>query len=258
MCDERPVACMIKKIGFLWLLLLFVFSPCAMGQYGEANRGGGFLWGGDKLYLYFFQEKDFGVKVLDEGNSQEKKKYGGHVKAFEASKCVAGINGSYFTKENNPLGMVIQEGKRLHVLETGSFAVAGLLCDNGKKLELIRSKDYLKWSGEKKKAVKEALQGGPFLVEKGKKIKGLDNKKPAARTFVATDGKGKWCIGVSSSLTLDALAGWLADTKTLGSFKVQTALNLDGGSSSLFWLKEKNSLMSPIKPVRNYLGVAPR
>ena len=41
------------------------------------------------------------------------------------------------------------------------------------------------------------------------------------------------------------------------SFKVKTALNLDGGASSAFWCHESGISYPSFKQVRNYLGVAP-
>ena len=64
-------------------------------------------------------------------------------------------------------------------------------------------------------------------------------------------------IGVSSSLTLKELAAWLAAPGALGNFRVETALNLDGGSSSAFWCHETGISYPAFKQVRNYLGVAP-
>ena len=59
-------------------------------------------------------------------------------------------------------------------------------------------------------AMQAAIQGGPFLVENGSAVKGLNAQKSTYRTFIATDGGRRWCIGVSSSLTLKELAAWLA------------------------------------------------
>ena len=102
-----------------------------------------------------------------------------------------------------------------------------------------------------------AIQGGPFLVENGTAVKGLNARKSTYRTFIATDGGKRWCIGVSSSVTLRELAEWLATPGALGNFRVKTALNLDGGSSSAFWCHESGISYPAFKQVRNYLGVAP-
>ena len=106
-------------------------------------------------------------------------------------------------------------------------------------------------------AMQAAIQGGPFLVENGSAVKGLNAQKSTYRTFIATDGGKRWCIGVSSSLTLKELAAWLATPGALGNFRVETALNLDGGSSSAFWCHETGISYPAFKQVRNYLGVAP-
>jgi len=106
-------------------------------------------------------------------------------------------------------------------------------------------------------AMQAAIQGGPFLVENGSAVKGLNAQKSTYRTFIATDGGRRWCIGVSSSLTLKELAAWLAAPGALGNFRVETALNLDGGSSSAFWCHETGISYPAFKQVRNYLGVAP-
>ncbi len=232
--------------------------PNLSAQHREVSRGTILGMGGDKLNLYFFESGKKGLKVMDEGDLTGRRIYGEHEKAFYSRQCEAGVNGGFFTRENNPLGLVVQSGRRIHTVESGSFIVSGVLYDNGRSVGLVRSRDYLKWPRERQAEVKEALQGGPFLVEKGKKIGGLDREKPAMRTFVATDGKGRWCLGVSSALTLDELAGWLSAPGALGDFTVRDALNLDGGSSSLFWTRAGGSVIAPIKQVRNYLGVAPR
>lgn len=264
--DHLPVSGKERKTGLPGRakagIVLFILFFCGLlpmfAQHCVIARGGSIWLGGEKMDLYLFKDDAFGLRVMDEGGSKTKLQYGGHEKAFKARQCIMGVNGGFFTKENNPLGLVVQNGKRLHTLETGSFAVAGVLFDNGKRVELLRARDYLALSKEKRASVREALQGGPFLVESGKPVKGLDGEKKASRTFVATNGKGLWCLGVTSSLTLKELAAWLADVKEMKGFIVKQALNLDGGSSSLFWLRAKGSLMAPIKPVRNYLGVAER
>ena len=50
---------------------------------------------------------------------------------------------------------------------------------------------------------------------------------------------------------------WRAAPGALGNFRVETALNLDGGSSSAFWCHETGISYPAFKQVRNYLGVAP-
>ena len=145
------------------------------------------------------------------------------------SPCVAGVNGGFFSAdaEGTPLGLVVQDGKRLSPLATGSFAVSGVVYEGGRDgLTLIRSSVLRRM--RRLPAMQAAIQGGPFLVENGSAVKGLNAQKSTYRTFIATDGGRRWCIGVSSSLTLmeaggarlrlfdcDAEAGRLLDGGTL-------------------------------------------
>lgn len=89
------------------------------------------------------------------------------------SPCSAGVNGGFFgaDAEGTPLGLVVQDGKRLSPLATGSFAVSGVVYDNGKNgLFLIRSSALKRM--KKLPAMQAAIQGGPFLVENGTAVQG--------------------------------------------------------------------------------------
>ncbi len=208
----------------------------------------------ERIDAWFFHSRTSKLLVLDEGDGN--KRYGSLERAMERENCVAGTNGGYFSADStsSPIGLVRHGGKRLHPLATEGFTVAGVLYDTGHELKLERSA-RLSTPGA---AIQEAIQGGPFLVENARPVPGLNATRSARRTFVATDGAGNWCLGVSSSLTLDALARWLNTPGSLGSFKVKTALNLDGGTSSAFWVKSPKVHYPGIKPVRNYIGITPR
>ncbi len=207
-----------------------------------------------RIDAYFFRTAEAQLVVLDEGDAAPR--YGSLDAALRAGKCLAGINGGYFgaDAERTPLGLLRHGGRQVTPLASGSFAVAGVLYDTGKELRLERSRKL----STRPEQMKEAIQGGPFLVEKGKKVAGLNAERRARRSFVATDGKGNWCLAMSSPLTLDELAAWLASGGALGSFKVATALNMDGGTSSGFRCTTPTVHKPNAKAVRNYIGIAPR
>lgn len=241
-----------------FLLLLSFFCGTVQAEHRVFTRKDGFLSMRDKLNVYFFQSGTHRLLVRDEG-SVRVPRYGSLDKAMRKSPCVAGVNGGFFgaDAEGTPLGLVVQDGKRLSPLATGSFAVSGVVYEDGKSgLALVRSSALKRM--KKLPSMQAAIQGGPFLVENGSAVKGLNAQKSTYRTFIATDGGKRWCIGVSSSLTLKELADWLATPGALGDFRVKTALNLDGGSSSAFWCHESGISYPAFKQVRNYLGVAPR
>src|SRR5438046_5916864 len=76
-----------------------------------------------------------------------------------------------------------------------------------------------------------AIECGPFLVDFAKSVRGLEAMRAARRTFAATGSGDRAALGFCSDATLADLARILA--APLGDFKIQRALNLDGGSSSV-------------------------
>ena len=123
-------------------------------------------------------------------------------------------------------------------------------------IQLARIKEFSR--GEKLEA---AIECGPFLVDLGAAVRGLDDTRPARRTFVAVDRGGGAALGVCSSVSL-AQAGKILSTVPLAeNSKIWRALNLDGGSSSAFWFKRKDGSAFSIqerKTVRDFIGVVPK
>jgi len=65
-------------------------------------------------------------------------------------------------------------------------------------------------------------------------------------------------LGVCSEISLAELAKILATMPLGDDFKIQRALNLDGGSSSAFWFARENGSAFSIpeqKPVRDLVAV---
>ncbi len=207
-----------------------------------------------RIDAWFFSSAEHALVVLDEGKGTPR--YGSLEKAMQQGRCTAGINGGYFGADElrTPLGLLRHAGKEVSPLATGSFTVSGLLYDTGSDVRLERSGR----PSTPRLRMREAIQGGPFLVEHGRKIKELNATKRARRSFVATDGRGNWCLGMSSPMTLEELASWLASGKALGCFRVKTALNMDGGTSSAFWSATPHVHKPGAKAVRNYIGIIPR
>ncbi len=257
-----PGGIMIAMLrGVLLFLCLFAgllfASPQGYHSFELPGKSAGFfsfLDAAPRVDAWFFSSARHGMVVLDEGDKA--RRYGSLENAMRAERCVAGINGGYFAADEaaTPLGLLRHNGREVTPLASGSFAVAGVLYDTGRELRLERSR-RLSFSPTR---MREAIQGGPFLVEQGRKIVGLNADKKARRSFVATDGRGNWCLAMSSPLTLDELAGLLASGKALGSFRVQTALNVDGGTSSAFWVSAPQVNKPGVKAVRNYIGIVPR
>ncbi len=231
-------------------IILLLVSP-AYASYERLSRdNGNFFFALDTIEIFTFDAKDMKIIILDANEGDIEKN-------LEKHNCVAGINASYFGRDakRSPLGIMRHEGKTLAGnIESGRFTVSGLLYDTGKDIHLQRSSH----SRPPLSKLREAIQAGPFLMEKGKVTEGLSRHGKSKRSFIATNGKGKWCIGVSSPLTLHELADWMKSEDFSDVFPVQTALNLDGGSSSFFYTAEPRRMRPPLKKIRSYIGIVPR
>jgi uncharacterized protein YigE (DUF2233 family) len=123
------------------------------------------------------------------------------------------------------------------------------------RIQLLRLAEY----SSKRKAT-AALQCGPFLVDRGRPVPGLNDTRPARRTFIVTGGSDRAAIGLCSDVTLAQLGKILATPAVAPDLKVQRVLNLDGGSSSAFWFAgERGPIsISEQKAVRDFVALVPK
>ncbi|HZE13575.1 MAG TPA: phosphodiester glycosidase family protein [Chthoniobacterales bacterium] len=166
------------------------------------------------------------------------------------ARAIAGVNGGYFDPQNAPVGLLVADGKLVAPLRKARL-LSGVLVITKARMEVIRPGEY----SSRKNAI-AALQCGPFLVDGGKAIAGLNDTRPARRTFVFTSGPDRGAIGFCSTVTLAQLGELLATPE----LKVQRALNLDGGSSSAFWFDGERGVVSipEQKTVRDFVIVTPK
>ena len=108
--------------------------------------------------------------------------------------------------------------------------------------------------------ISEALQCGPFLVDHGRAVAGLNDSRNARRTFVAIGAANEIALGFCSPVSLAQLSRILAGGKIGGDLKIERALNLDGGSSSAFWFQDGDEPFSipEQKTVRDFVAIVPR
>jgi hypothetical protein len=166
--------------------------------------------------------------------------------------AIAGINASYFHPDGRPLGLVIKNGEVLHQQERAKL-LSGIFSVRGGEMRLMRAETF-----RMGKDVQQAIQAGPWLLEDGQVIQGLDTLKRARRSILATDGKGQWAMLASSALTLADAANLLAVAPVFAGGKVDSALNLDGGSSTALWAGFAGLSIPEFGPVRNYLLLKPK
>lgn len=170
--------------------------------------------------------------------------------AARSVSALAAINAGFFTPEGKPLGVMISDGKKLGANNPSSLGSAVWFEANGRTGIVRREKSNFN--------APQLLQAGPLLAEGSKAIAGLENGKTSARCFIAWDGGTLWMIARTSPCTLAQLTQSIAGQSPCG-FPIQSAINLDGGSSAdLYVAKEVNggpAIYRAIwnKPVRNFL-----
>jgi len=175
----------------------------------------------------------------------------------EALGQTAVVNSSYFGHQNEILGYTERLG---HVLNpkvaTGGVFSAFFYWDEGRA--------GFKRRGEAlPKTAPVLFQAGPRLVWDGVAVEGLDATAPANRTVLSQDAEGRItivAIGGLSVTTLAELPRLLLRLVDRGGVASVRALNLDGGSSTQFYLGagETEAHLPGFASVPVFLGVEPR
>jgi uncharacterized protein YigE (DUF2233 family) len=198
-----------------------------------------------ELRLVVFDSKKCALRVIDNPGG------GDLAAAMEKAGCFAGVNGNYFHPDRTPLGLVISDGKMLHPLEQAKL-LSGVLVVTRGGLSLLRTAEYRPDS-----KITQALQAGPLLVDRGAAVPGLNDTRRAERTVVLSDGRGHGALLVCCGpVTLAGMARILSSPGVISELRVVRAFNLDGGSSTAFWVKEPPFYRREFKTVRNFLGVS--
>jgi hypothetical protein len=172
----------------------------------------------------------------------------------ESKGAMAGINGGYFDEGLAPIGLLISNDRQIHGLQKAKI-LSGIFYVKGGHPALVRTREFPGVRG-----VEQAIQCGPFLVDGGRPVPGLDNGRVAARTFIFSSGSVLWGFGICRSVTLEEVARILAEVPLIPSHPISRALNFDGGSSTAFYVKTDNgTIFSEGRPiVSNYLIAKPK
>ena len=210
-----------------------------------------------EVRLAIFDAKRAAFRVMDQP-AEPRRSLGETLRGPAGERVLAAVNGGYFHPDYRPLGLLAVDGQTVHPLERASL-LSGLLLDNGTGPALLRRDAYKPGP----KPPRQALQAGPFLVDNGLPIPGLNALRPARRTAVLTDGRGRWALAViPARLTLAEAGALLARPELLGEgASVKRALNLDGGSSTAMWVRTGGEASHEVQEwgtVRNFLTVEAR
>jgi hypothetical protein len=169
--------------------------------------------------------------------------------------CLAGVNGGYFNEGFAPIGLRIVNGQMIAPLQRARL-ITGVLVASPRGVQIVRTSEF-----SPRLRATTAIQCGPLLVDRGERIRGLNESHLARRTFAATTSSSRALVGVCSEISLAELSKILATTSLGEDLKIERALNLDGGSSSAFWFARENGSafsISEQKPVRDFVGIVPK
>ncbi len=179
----------------------------------------------DKLVIVQVNQSEYLIKIIESDPPKSFKDW------CQDENYMVVINGGFFLEDYQPTGLLITEDGT----KSNSYF------DKNKGMFYVTSSNEifiknLSFGAGDTSNMKYALQSFPILVEKQKnKIEQGQYNDIALRSFVGIDDEGKFVIGnsMSSSVTLSALSD------NLIRLNLQTALNLDGGSSSGLCIRDK-------------------
>jgi Phosphodiester glycosidase len=250
--------------GFVLALLLCLGATQAKGEWAIVSREQvSSAPGGGEHIRTVLQEKENGdraqldcalfdlvkahLRIVDQPNEPRLDL----AQAMEKERCLAGVNGGYFDPNYLPVGLLISDSRLIAPLRRARL-LSGVLSVVKGRVRLQRVSEF-SMNGR----ITEALQCGPFLVDHGRAVAGLDGSRNARRTFVAIGGANKIALGFCSPVSLAQLSRILISGKIAGEGKIDRALNLDGGSSSAFWFRDGKETFSipEQKTVRDFVGV---
>ena len=202
------------------------------------------------LELAVFSTKSCRLRVIDQANEPRVDLE----EVMTRGNFLAAVNGGYFDPDYRPIGLLIVDATTIAPLQKARL-LSGVLSGSAKKVQISRVAEFS--MAQKPDA---AIECGPMIVDLGKSVRGLESTRTARRTFAAVGAGDKAVLGFCSDVTLADLSNILASI-SIPDFKIQRALNLDGGSSSAFWYKRANGSAFSIaeqKPVRDFVAIVPK
>ncbi len=145
---------------------------------------------------------------------------------MQQSHALAVINGGYFDTHNRPEGLLVSNGRSFGTSYTGFGGMLSVDAQGRLALRSLRDQPYS--PGDEQ--LEQATQSSPMLLIGGKRTQFNANAASERRSVVAMDKQGRLLLIVSPNpaFSLDELADLLASSD----LDLETALNLDGGTST--------------------------
>lgn len=153
---------------------------------------------------------------------------------MKQSNALAVIDGGFFDISNHAVALLISNGQSYGTSYSGFGGM--LSVDNQDKVSLrsLREQPY----DPDNEQLEQATQASPMLITAGQRTQFQANASARRWSVVAMDKQGRLLLIISPSLafSLDELADLLVSSD----LSLQTALNLDGGSSTGLYVNGEN------------------
>jgi len=160
------------------------------------------------------------------------------------------INANFFEADNTILGNLVSDGVRYG--ETFRNTGGTFIVENG--IPSIRSNRTQPYQGQ---PVEQVVEGFPMLVENSQSVHSGNNRaQNTRRTVIAQDSDGNILFIVSPflGLSLTDLSLYLPTTD----LNIVSALNLDGGGSTMMYVQPNDYSIGAFDPVPAVLAVYKR
>lgn len=196
-----------------------------------------------KYIVYFFPLIDRKIEIIP--NFSQKRLAKAMVK--EAG-CLYAINGGFYTKEEEPLGLFVVNGKVYSTnMSKSSFLNGYFYLDEQNRPQI---------SSNQPQTSKNVIQAGPF-IDNSFYLKISADEEARRTVIVETEENGLYAFSIIKKDT-PYFGPLLADLPPLlfsinSPLKVKKALNLDGGSASVYF--ESDFHLSELSPVGSLICV---
>lgn len=153
---------------------------------------------------------------------------------------IAGINTNFFDESGNPLGLVVRDAEQEQKIQTGGNLLTGVFYVANDKPAIAHRNVY------SPDGVTLAFQAGPRLIDNGEPLKLSPFDGPTRRSGIAVTNDGYVILYATVVRFPGATLEQIQEMLLRPELKVRDALNLDGGGSSQFYVRQVGSLSEEI------------
>jgi len=154
------------------------------------------------------------------------------------TNALAIINGGFFSAKKQAVGLLVSNGQSYGTSYSGFGGMLSVDNQGNVSLRSLRDQPY----DPDNEQLEQATQASPMLIIAGQRTQFQADASARRWSVVAMDKQGRLLLMVSPSMafSLDELADLLASSD----LSLQTAMNLDGGSSTGLYVNGGNQKMA--------------